>query len=433
MATTTQILFNSPALHSLKRDQLVKLCKIHGIKANGKNVDLIQKLQVHAQQLPPEAATIEYQDESNTEDQHTDAPNDNDDISMSDADFDDLPMPRPSEQWEVVMEDIEEVDETTIGTMSSMNTLRSRGTAGEFGSKSSKKTMTSSIKSIATSLGIKRSHSSKSIKATTPATADELAQHAIPYSSLPPSTSLPSTDHFKLSTPDVTMASPNDSLNEPIPGSPSRPGAPVPSNARLSTGEGLTTTIRLITSPFDFDNMMSPPKLQPMQPSFDLIMSPGPTGNGQPIWPASPSNNRQSLYPALPLDDLPSLNAIVASAAASPAKFIKPSNPTQDVFSPQKPSAPPSTKKGLAGRLSLPQNQPFLFGSPLPQPRLSNKDFGAAAASVLDEMNKRLEEAGVQKVDAALLNKDGSSGDVFGSSAIPTLPKAYRREVRTGA
>lgn len=219
------------------------------------------------------------------------------------------------------------------------------------------------------------------------------------------------------------MTGPDDSLNEPIPGSPSRPGAPVPSNARLSTGEGLTTTIRLITSPFDFDNMMSPPKLQPMQPSFDLIMSPGPTGHRQPIWPASPSNNRQSLYPALPLDDLPSLNAIVASAAASPAKFIRPTNPTQDVFSPSKPSAPPSTKKGPAGRLSLPQNQPFLFGSPLPQPRLSNKDFGTAAASVLDEMNKRLAEAGVQKVDAGILNKDGSSGDVFGSTAIPTLPK----------
>lgn len=63
-----------------------------------------------------------------------------------------------------------------------------------------------------------------------------------------------------------------------------------------------------------------------------------------------------------------------------------------------------------------------MFGSPLPQPRLSNKDFGSAAASVLDEMNKRLAEAGVRKVDAGLLNGD-TSGDVFGSSAVPTLPK----------
>jgi hypothetical protein len=44
----TQILFNSPALHSLKREQLVKLCKLHSIKANGKNVELIQRLRQHA-------------------------------------------------------------------------------------------------------------------------------------------------------------------------------------------------------------------------------------------------------------------------------------------------------------------------------------------------------------------------------------------------
>lgn len=50
--STTQILFNSPALHSLKRDQLVKLCKIHSIKANGKNVDLVEKLKEHAKMLP---------------------------------------------------------------------------------------------------------------------------------------------------------------------------------------------------------------------------------------------------------------------------------------------------------------------------------------------------------------------------------------------
>ena len=45
--------------------------------------------------------------------------------------------PRPSEQWEMVMEDIEEVDEPT-GTLSSMNTLRTKGTAGEFGTNTSK-------------------------------------------------------------------------------------------------------------------------------------------------------------------------------------------------------------------------------------------------------------------------------------------------------
>ncbi|CAL1710051.1 unnamed protein product [Somion occarium] len=420
MATTTQILFNSPALHSLKRDQLVKLCKIHGIKANGKNVELIERLKVRATELPPEAATIQPEEDNeqddNNHDNHVDATNDSD-VDMSDS-MQFNGMPRLSERWEMVMEDIEEVDETTLGTMSSMNTLRSTRTAGEFGSKNSKSTMTSSIKALANSLGIKRSYSGKSIAShkepsRSSVAQDELDQHAVPYSSLPPPDFLPATDHFKLSTPDVTMSGPDDSLNEPIPGSPSRPGAPAPSNARLSTGEGLTTTIRLITSPFDPSNVASPPRLQPLQPSFDLIMSPGSDQQQRVnVWPASP-NNGQRLYPAVPFEDLPSLNAIVASSSnyASPAKPM-PSNDTQDIFSPQKVPAPPVQH---TGRLSLPQNQPFLFGSPLPQPRLSNKDFGKAAASVLDEMNKRLAEAGVQKVDAGVLKRD-TTDDIFGST-----------------
>ena len=168
--------------------------------------------------------------------------------------------------------------------------------------------MTSSIKSIANSLGIKRAHSSKSVSPfpsstynSIPAQLSELEQHAVPYSALPPTTSLPSTDHFKLSTPDISMGGPDDShnLSEPIPGSPTRPGAPVPSYARLGTGDGLTTTIRLISSPFEENTrgnaMMSPPKLQAVQPSFDLIMSPEPTENVQ----SPPGDRRQSIYPAL--------------------------------------------------------------------------------------------------------------------------------------
>ncbi len=92
MSTTTEILFNSPALHSLKRDQLVKLCKIHSLKANGKNAELIDRLKQRAAQLPPD-------------------------------DDDDTKMPRASEQWEMVMDDIEEVDEPSseFGTSKCMS------------------------------------------------------------------------------------------------------------------------------------------------------------------------------------------------------------------------------------------------------------------------------------------------------------------------
>lgn len=88
---TTQILFNSPALHSLKRDQLVKLCKLHSIKATGKNAELIQKLKHHAATLPlgsPLSVATR---------------------SEQPLVFAGSPPQRPSEQWEIVMEDIPEL------------------------------------------------------------------------------------------------------------------------------------------------------------------------------------------------------------------------------------------------------------------------------------------------------------------------------------
>jgi len=131
--TTTQILFNSPALHSLKRDQLLKLCKIHNIKAAGKNVDLIERLKQHATTLPPDAplnVAVRSEDDSD---------------SMS---FDDSPPrlsqhysampPRPSEAWEVVMDDIQELPETS-STQNTLNSLRAtNNNAGEFGTANSK-------------------------------------------------------------------------------------------------------------------------------------------------------------------------------------------------------------------------------------------------------------------------------------------------------
>ena len=156
--TTTQILFNSPALHSLKRDQLVKLCKIHSIKANGKNAELIERLKQRALELPPEAQhppSDEDEDDRMNEDEDADAPDipggmpmdadpapapplANDDYDMQDVVLTSrFSIPRPSEQWEVVMEDIVEVDETMGGTASSKNSLKTVSN-GEFGTHTSK-------------------------------------------------------------------------------------------------------------------------------------------------------------------------------------------------------------------------------------------------------------------------------------------------------
>lgn len=129
MSTTTQILFNSPALHSLKRDQLVKLCKIHNIKANGKNVELIARLKQRAQEVAEEA-------EGGRKDEDED-----DAIAQDDGPLSDFgtQMPRPSEQWEVVMEDIQEVEETGSSQSTMTSTKGSiRTVAGEFGTSGSK-------------------------------------------------------------------------------------------------------------------------------------------------------------------------------------------------------------------------------------------------------------------------------------------------------
>jgi hypothetical protein len=100
MSTTTQILFNSPALNSLKREQLIKLCKIHSIKANGKNVDLIDRLKQHATSLPPDAPlSLAVRSEHISDDEPSYDPGLRDTL-------------RPSEQWEIVVGDIDESPES---------------------------------------------------------------------------------------------------------------------------------------------------------------------------------------------------------------------------------------------------------------------------------------------------------------------------------
>ncbi|KAL4251069.1 hypothetical protein ABKN59_006230 [Abortiporus biennis] len=434
MATTTEILHNSPALHSLKRDQLVKLCKLHQLKANGKNVELIERLKEHAKQLPPH---LDDGDKENQDDQDEEMSDDQDTVFKPD-------MARPSEQWEVVMEDIEEVDEPASrnATMTSMKSGM-KTSAGEFGTNSSKTSVTSSIRALASSLGIKRalstskSNGSIASSSSMPASRDnELDKYARPYSALPPSQDPPLTDHFKFSTPDASMVTDkdDDSMSKPVPGDPSRPGIPAPPNARLSTGEGLTTTVRLVSIPnMTSENLMSPPKLPAFQTSFDIVMSPGGASSSN-VWPPNSPGTTPAipgrLYPAVPREDYASFSSLAnkhskiptinfdSPAPPSTKKINLPSNVPQDIFSPMRPPASSRNKP----KESLPRSEPFLFGSPLPQHRLSNHDFGQAAASVLEEMNKRLVEQGVKPVDKDILQKQNS--DVFGSAINPASKPA---------
>ncbi|GAA5993394.1 hypothetical protein JCM5350_002163 [Sporobolomyces pararoseus] len=75
------ILENSPALHSWKRQQLIRLCKQFNLKANGKNVDLIERLKQHGKDVSAALALDRSVDGSNTSwdlVSETDVPDQND-------------------------------------------------------------------------------------------------------------------------------------------------------------------------------------------------------------------------------------------------------------------------------------------------------------------------------------------------------------------
>ncbi|KAJ7093921.1 hypothetical protein B0H15DRAFT_831238 [Mycena belliarum] len=438
MSTTTQILFNSPALHSLKRDQLVKLCKIHSIKANGKNVDLVERLKSHAQSLPRDSPlSVAFRSEQEG------APETGDEEDAEEGVQEDkVSMPRPSSQWELVMDSIiEEVEESSSqGTLSS---LKSGSTlAGEFGTGSSKSTttVTSSIRALATSLGLKRHATGRSVNLTAsskassslissfplppsrPDSTDDLRKYSTPYDALPPpSLEDLQTDHFTFDTTDpaTVAANLNPTLGTaPLPGHKLRPGIPAPANARLSLGvaprtpskQGPTTTIRLVSfggTAAPIASMPPPgdtPNLKPFKTAFDLDLGSPSAALAFPV----------SLYPALPasppMDDAARRMSLEASMTADESMAVL-GEEDEDVPMPGAfafGGAPATPKSGLVA-------QPFVFGSPSPQPSafsftVASPDATAKAklaAEVLEELNRR----------------------VFGEGGAPLAP-APAREIR---
>ena len=244
---------------------------------------------------------------------------------------------------------------------------------------------------------------------------------------------------------------PEEPLVEPIPGQSNLQGLPAPSAARLSLSEApSTTTIRLVSNPPANSNfLLSPPKLKPFATSFDLVPA-TPAGAGSssvPVWPLSPGGaTRESLYPSIPafqgfgdlhkqqsprfaqydnsdmdLDvDMPGGLAVPCireptpekantsvrfNTGATPKSSEKPSAEPVDIFSP----APKPQNASTRSKRGIPRSEPFVFGSSLPQHKTSNLQFRTAAQSVLDEMNKRLAEEGVEAVDANVLNNRTSA------------------------
>ncbi|KIO11086.1 hypothetical protein M404DRAFT_994763 [Pisolithus tinctorius Marx 270] len=462
MSVATQILFNSPALHSLKRDQLVKLCKIHSLKANGKNKDLIDRLQQHAKMLPPDdplsiatrSDNLDAKVGMESEGEESEGASD---YGSTGTYGRSSTIPRPSEQWEVVMDVIPEVDEETVRSNRGGN---SNSQAGEFGTNGGKApSVTSSLKSIVTSLGLKRNNNSKSDNTT---------------SSSKSGLSGEGTTASQESIPSVTEDLPPV---DPIPGQMNLRGMPAPANARLSiTQAPTTTTIRLVSGEGPPASILSPPRLKPFETTFDLVPA-TPSGNGNggpsvPVWPPfSPGAAQiQSIYPSLaafqgfgglhkqdiaqsdendPTDmsiDMPGVLAQSSALEPTPKKStpIRPHTGAvprsterpkllepEDIFSP----GPQSTNASPRPRPS--RSEPFIFGSPLPQHNLSNREFRSAAQSILDEMNSRLAADGVEGVNIDVLQNrqthsgvegadDNQADKAVGGSATAMYDKAHQ-------
>ncbi|KAI6018354.1 hypothetical protein EDC04DRAFT_3093303 [Pisolithus marmoratus] len=411
MSVATQILFNSPALHSLKRDQLVKLCKIHSLKANGKNTDLIERLQQHAKMLPPDdplsiATRSDNPDaKAETESEGEDSEGGNDYSSMGTLGRSSM-IPRPSEQWEVVMDVIPEVDEETLRSNRGGN---SNSQAGEFGTNGGKaSSVTSSLKSIATSLGLKRNNNSKLDSATS--------------SSMPGFSGEDAATNQESNPPAVEDLPPVD----PVPGQMNLRGMPAPANARLSiTQAPTTTTIRLVSGGEPPASILSPPRLKPFETTFDLVpATPSSNGNGSssvPVWPPfSPGTTQtQSIYPSLaafqgfgdlhkqgiaqPDECGPADMSIDMPGVLAPSPTFKPTPKKSTPIRPHTGAVPRSTEKT---KLLEPED---IF-SPCKADERS-----PPAHSVLDEMNNRLAADGIEGVNIDVLQSRQKRGGVDGT------------------
>lgn len=231
----------------------------------------------------------------------------------------------------------------------------------------------------------------------------------------------------------------------PLPGHVLRPGVPAPANARLSLGLGLgipstptrknqpTTTIRLISNPFsnaDVSNTAGKngtPQLQPFKTTFDLILdSPTPTGafGSMSTWPPRDPEDNFPMYPTLTVNDLPP--SLVS--AESPQVKADRQEKDEDV------DMPGSLTSVRARTPFIKSPEPFIFGSPLPQHNVSNAQFRAAAASVLEEMNKRLREEGVDEIQSNIIAELHPHANILPNIAdcreIKPMPGVRRGEIK---
>ena len=95
-------------------------------------MDLIQRLQQHAQTLPKDSPLSIAARSDNPSDVQQQQQEIQDDVSHHST------MSRSSEQWEAVMDSIAEVEENSQGSLSSQRAINNNGTTSEFGTGSSR-------------------------------------------------------------------------------------------------------------------------------------------------------------------------------------------------------------------------------------------------------------------------------------------------------
>ncbi|KAG8831370.1 hypothetical protein FRC17_003251 [Serendipita sp. 399] len=365
MDQSSGILFNEAALHSLKRAQLMTLCKRYNLKQTGKNEELINRLQKYAETLRnKERAT-----------------NNENRVAASDSSSQE-PHLRTSQQWELVEGGPEEENSmimdkrsrtTSLRSMMSMGTVRSHASSKEsnMGSVSSRGTG-SSLMSLATSLKRAGSKSSKMSFSTTKSSmsaTDSIVRE--PMSHLFPN--VPVHDKTAIKTKDDTL--PIDSNLDAGSFEPIQQGTV--DGTKVQPDQ---VTVRLVTSVPDRARdpvtICSTPSLKPF-PSL-------PQGSETRISKSEngPSRSTDTVIPAA---EESSAATFSQSVAVTPKKATL---SEESAISQLKPASPG-----------------FVFGSPVNA--VSNTQFNDVAASILAEMNMRM---GIDSTSsaAARVDKDGT-------------------------
>ncbi|KAG8823944.1 hypothetical protein FRC19_002818 [Serendipita sp. 401] len=393
MEQSNQILFNEPALHSLKRAQLMALCKRYNIKQSGKNEELVVRLRQYAETLQNKERTADKEKQVSTNDpsnQETSA--------------------RTSQQWELVEGGPEEENSmimdkrsrtASLRSMMSIGTVRSHASSKDsnMGSVSSRGTGPS-IMSLASSLKRAGSRSSKmSFSTIKTSTTDSIVREPIA--------------HLFPSVPADGMASINNLFSET-----KNDIAPIDNSLDTTDVEPIQQgtvdgtqvhpdqmTVRLVTSVADrprvpASSVCDTPSLKPF-PSLPLV-----NGVHKQQGNVSIAGNEQSL---------PTDTTIPHSSTGSATMGINiPTTPKRII----------SNDQGNSSMLKA-ASPTFVFGSPVNA--VSNAQFSDAAAAILAEMNKRM---GIDATSsaAARVDKDGTIN--FGEASSSGKPSTITFEKR---